>query len=316
MKERVTSKNSKSDALCRGKVQARPSAAKLRPEDDPLDEHLRFERMISEFAARFVNIASDHVDGEIEHALKQILDFFQVDRCGLLRISPDRKGVHVTHAAYAEGIEQVSGDINFVELFPWCHEKLVIQGQPVCFARIEELPEKAEQDRANHLAMGVRSLLDIPLFFEGSVSSIIVITTLRRHCSWPEEYIPQLRLLGEIFINALERRNADRVLRESKARLSLATDAAGVMPWHLDMGSGQIWTTGMTKEFFGFAPDSEMDIESFLNVVHSEDRERLRQSLEETLQSGKDSSTEYRIRLQFSRPDALFHRWHQAIGAG
>ena len=173
MNERVTSKNSKRDALCHGKVRARPSAAKLRPEDDPSDEHLRFETLISDFSARFVNIAPDKVDGEIEHALKQILDFFQVDRCGLLSISPDRKRVHVTHAAYAEGIERVSGDINFVELFPWCYEKLIIQGQPVCFARIEELPEKAEQDRANHLAMGVRSLLDIPLFFEGSVSSII-----------------------------------------------------------------------------------------------------------------------------------------------
>jgi len=48
------------------------------------DEHLRFERLISDLSARFVNITPDQVGREIENALKQIVEFFQVDRCGLL----------------------------------------------------------------------------------------------------------------------------------------------------------------------------------------------------------------------------------------
>jgi PAS domain-containing protein len=49
------------------------------------------------------------------------------------------------------------------------------------------------------------------------------------------------------------------------------------------------------KEFFGFALDSELDLESFLNIVHPEDRARLRLSVEEAVRSGKDYGTEYRI---------------------
>jgi len=152
--------------------------------------------------------------------------------------------------------------------------------------------------------MGIRSFLDIPLVFEGNVSTIIVINAVRKHRSWPAEYIPRLRLLGEILIRALERRSADRALREGEARLSLAADSVGAIVWSLDMSSGRIWTTEKAKEFFGFDPDSEISLEDFLNVVYPGDRERLRRTPEEAMQSGKDSSTEYRI----VRPDGGL-RW-------
>jgi len=95
--------------------------------------------LISDLSARFVNISPDQVDGEIDRALERVLEFFQVDRCALLSISPDRKRVYVTYAAYAEGIEQVTGDIDLATLFPWCYERLVVQGLPVNIKRLEEL---------------------------------------------------------------------------------------------------------------------------------------------------------------------------------
>jgi hypothetical protein len=72
-------------------------------------ERLRFERLLSNLSARFVNISSEQVDEEINGALKEVLEFFHLDRCGLLGVSPDRKHARVTHASYAEGIEHVSG---------------------------------------------------------------------------------------------------------------------------------------------------------------------------------------------------------------
>lgn len=288
-------KNPQRDTSLKAKAQTGRSGAKPQRHNDFSRDYLNFEKLISDLSALFVNIPPDQVDVEIEVALKQILDFFQVDRCGLLGITPDRKRVHVTHAAYAENIERVSGDIDLAALFPWSYEKLVIQGQPVCLARIEELPETAQKDKAHYIAMNMRSLLNIPLFFEGRVSSIIVINSMHAERSWPEIFIPRLRLLGEIFINAVKRGDADRALRESEVRLSLATDAAGVMPWNIEMASGHIWTTEKGKEFFGFSRDTDLTLESFLSIVHAEDRENLRRTVELTMQSGKENSAEYRI---------------------
>ena len=61
------------------------------------EQYLKFERLISDLSARFVNINPDQVNHEIENGLKQILDFFQVDRCGLLLVSEDSTTWQVTH---------------------------------------------------------------------------------------------------------------------------------------------------------------------------------------------------------------------------
>jgi formate hydrogenlyase transcriptional activator len=182
------------------------------------DERLRFEQMLFNQSSRFVKIKADEVDREIELALKQILDFFQVDRAALLGMSGNGERVHITHAAYVKGIGQVSGDIDLASLYPWVYEKLV-QGHPVRFAEAEEMPEAAELDKSNCTAMGILSFLNIPLFYGGRLDSIISLNSVRRKRSWPDEYIPRLRLLGEIFVNALVRKRKDQALRESEEQL-------------------------------------------------------------------------------------------------
>jgi PAS domain S-box-containing protein len=91
---------------------------------------------------------------------------------------------------------------------------------------------------------------------------------------------------------------------ELEERLSLAADSAKAHLWDLEIDSGRIRTTEKAKEFFGFAPDRELDLESFLNIVHPEDREKLRLTMEEAVRSGEDNGAEYRI----VRPDGSI-RW-------
>ena len=52
-----------------------------------LHQHLRFEHLLAEISAMFIRLAYGQVDAVIETALKKVLDFFQMDRCGLARVS-------------------------------------------------------------------------------------------------------------------------------------------------------------------------------------------------------------------------------------
>jgi len=58
--------------------------------DEALQERLSFEQLLSDLSARFVNIPPDRVDSEIEYGLRQVLEFFQVDRVGLVRTLPGK----------------------------------------------------------------------------------------------------------------------------------------------------------------------------------------------------------------------------------
>jgi hypothetical protein len=72
--------------------------------EELLKERLQFERLLSDLSARFINLAPDQIGREIQNALRQILEFFQVDRCGLVRISPNETSWRITQVAYASDV--------------------------------------------------------------------------------------------------------------------------------------------------------------------------------------------------------------------
>lgn len=101
----------------------------------------------------------------------------------------------------------------------------------------------------------------------------------------------------------------DEALRESQERLSLAADSAGIGLWSLDLATGRYWLTEKSRELFALPPEEVLTWERFLSLVHPEDRERVRETLETVVKSRADGSVEYRAIL----PDGSV-RWYQSRG--
>jgi formate hydrogenlyase transcriptional activator len=175
--------------------------------EQALENRLRFERLLSDLSARFVNIPPDRVDSEIAYGLRQILEFFQVDRVGLLRSLPDRSAHQITHGVYGENVPSVPVGVELPRsLYPWAFEKLVEKHEVVSFSRLDDLPPEANVDRQTYAEWGIRSALDIPIITGGSAVHVVAINSVKSEQVWPEELFPRLKLLGEIFVNALERK--------------------------------------------------------------------------------------------------------------
>jgi len=173
--------------------------------EEGLKERLQFERLLSDISARFINIAPEQVDLEIESALSKILQFFQVDRCGLVQISPEKKSWRVIHVAYASEVSPVPEKTDLpVTMFPWVYEKLTKRHEVVSFRTRDELPREAAIDRQTYEGLEIRSGLNIPILIDAEAVYTINIHSVRRECAWPQGYIPRMRLLGEILINALQ----------------------------------------------------------------------------------------------------------------
>jgi formate hydrogenlyase transcriptional activator len=181
-----------------------------------LEERLRFERLLSDVSARFVNPSAERLDGEIENALMLVLEFFQVDRCGLIRTSNNRAAWQITHVAYAD--DQVARVPVRADLprsiHPWACKMLFEERQTLAFSSMDDLPPEAQVDRQGWIERGTRSTLLIPIYTGGSVVYAITINALKKERVWPEEFIPRLRLLGEIIVNALQRRENRLELEE------------------------------------------------------------------------------------------------------
>ena len=186
--------------------------------EQALENRLRFERLLSDLSARFVKTPPDRVDSEIDYGLKQVLEFLQVDRVGLLRSLPDKATYQITHGVYAEDVPAVPiGSELPRSIHPWAAEKLADKHEVVSFSRLDDLPPEANADKQAYAEWGIRSALDIPISTGGSAVYVIVINSVKSERVWPEELIPRLQLLGEIFVNAIER-NQIRLELEKRLR--------------------------------------------------------------------------------------------------
>jgi formate hydrogenlyase transcriptional activator len=175
--------------------------------EQALENRLRFERLLSDLSAKFVNIPPDRVDSEIDYGLRQILEFFQVDRAGLMRSLPDRSAYQITHGVYRDDVPPIPIGAELPRsIHPWAYEKLVEKHEVLSFSRLDDLPPEANGDKQTYAEWGIRSNLLIPIITGGSGVHVIAINSVRSEQIWPEELFPRLQLLGEIFVNALERK--------------------------------------------------------------------------------------------------------------
>jgi len=182
-----------------------------------LQERLRFEQLLSDLSARFVNISPDRVDSEIEYGLKQILEFFQVDRAALVRTVPDRSSYRITHITYGEDVPLISSENEIpISSNPWAYEKLILKRKVVAFSRLDDLPTEASVDKQTWKEWGIQSNVNIPILVGKSVDHIIAINSVKRERVWPEGLFPRLQIFGEIFVSALERKKAEEASRENE----------------------------------------------------------------------------------------------------
>jgi len=253
-----------------------------------------YSRLIAQISANLLKVRNDDLDAAILDALRDVLSPLGVDRGGLLDVCEDSSLVKISHMWYREGVEQVSGYINLAELFPWLAHELVFQGRTMAISKPDELPPEAEIDRRSCAMMGIKSFLDIPIFLGERVHSLLVINTMETERDWPDEVISFLRLLGEIFVSALQRRGMEQLLRQTKERLDLAADSAEVVFWELDLESGALWANDKAFELFGFDLKTEMTLSRFLEKVHSEDHELIHRAVDRARLTGEDLAIEYR----------------------
>ena len=178
----------------------------LRESEAYLRERLDFEKLMADLSARFVALPSERVDEEIQRALKEVLEFFRIDRCNLLQLLPGENLFQVIHSADVSGVSPYPvGTPRPASLYPWLVKKLSEQHEVASFARLEDLPADAATDKQNLEKVGIRSGLYIPIAALRSTEYSLGITSAGNDRTCPDEYIPRLRLLGELFVNALER---------------------------------------------------------------------------------------------------------------
>jgi signal transduction histidine kinase len=190
-----------------------------------LRDRLRFERLLARLSATFIHLPADQVDAHITRGLRQIVRYLDLDRCSIAEFLPDRGQCLVTHSYVVAGLDpypRVVAD----DRLPWFIGELR-RGYAVRLCRLpDDLPPEAEQERAYCLREGVKATLAVPLTVGRTLVGLLTMSSFRTYQAWPDDVVRSVRLLGEVFANAVARRRAEedrQALREQLARVGRAT---------------------------------------------------------------------------------------------
>jgi len=177
--------------------QAFASALERKRVELSLAERLRFEKLLSSLSTAFSHLAADEFDREIQRGLRQIVEFLGVDRGSLIEFSRD--GSTARSWAIEEWMD--------VGEFPWMTARLQ-RGDTVSFSHLENIPEAAV-DRRSYLGHRVKPQIAVPLLAGGTVVGGLVFSEVGAERAGSDELTQHLHLLGEVFANALSRKQTE-----------------------------------------------------------------------------------------------------------
>ncbi len=251
-----------------------------------LAERRRFQRLLSGLSARFLNIAPDKIDQEIEGALKAIADFFQVSHCFLIERVPQEHRAVISHAARAGEVLPIPPGGNLYIPLPWIASK-IFQGETLRVPALDGLPPEAVAEKEFFRNLGVRSFLIIPIVIDGAVGYAISISSRREERAWPEDSLPHLELLGEILVNALRRKQAESAARTKTDELdrffNLSLDILCIVNTE-----GRFLRLNPAAETILGYPHEELMATRLIDLIHPDD-------LEGTLQLGPIMFSEQKV---------------------
>ena len=186
------------------------------------DELLKLGEFLSDLSAAFINIPVSEVDWRIEQGLKRIVEFLGFDRSTIWQFSADDGRLRRTHSYALPGIKQPPAIVD--EAVPvWTG--ITRRGEIFSVSDVNELGEEFWREKQYCMEMGgIKSFLFIPLNVGGNVFGLLSFASCRIKRAWPDLLIQRLRLIWEIFGNALERKRADQTIQKALAEIRTLKD--------------------------------------------------------------------------------------------
>ncbi len=178
-----------------------------------------FEMLLVDISTRFIALPADRVDSEILLAQQRVCECLGVDASALWQILPDSPGTLVsTHVYVPADFSVPVVEMDAKDTFPWSMEK-VFEAETVIISRMTDLPAAAARDLEVFRHYTIKSSVTFPLSAGGGpVFGAVSFDEFRKERDWSIEVVEKLRLVAQIFANALARKRADQAIRESEAR--------------------------------------------------------------------------------------------------
>ncbi len=193
-------------------------------EEEQGEDLSTFERLLSEISATYINLPINQLEKVLRDDFRRLTQALGFDAC-IIYISDDPPGKFTKIRPYVWYIDE-SLESNRL-ILNWYKSKNIPtidskdlrytfevwnRGESIVWVDFDHCPKEAAQEELYAKQLGLKSVLGIPLSFAGHIWGIISVATSPVRRTWPDTLISRIRLLGEVFINAIMRKKTEEQL--------------------------------------------------------------------------------------------------------
>ena len=201
-----------------------------------LNRRHHIEDLIASISTKFINLPSNEINAGIIDALRMIGELTGVDRSWVALLCENNLTLDFTHEWCAEGIALTHHTLQpiHVEEIPWAMQQFR-QMKTVYIPRVADLPPEAKTEKIQLQTYDVQSVIMVPIMYRRALMGIVSFDSVRTEKTWTTDDMALLRITGEIFANALERKETEEAIECLMRRNELILRSAGEGIYGVDL---------------------------------------------------------------------------------
>ncbi|PCJ62078.1 MAG: hypothetical protein COA79_05160 [Planctomycetota bacterium] len=189
--------------------------------EDQLKYRMEFERMISAISSNFINLQNDKVNIGINIALDILGTFLDIDRSFLCLFGRDHRMARCNFLWARSGFEYPK-NFEFREFKSEDHFGLqeILKGKILSYSDLNVLDDSLREEKDSWFSKNVEAILCVPLYIEGKVKGALGLQCFQHSKTWDSDEINLIRMVGEVFINTLRRKEFEALQTDNEQFLS------------------------------------------------------------------------------------------------
>jgi PAS domain S-box-containing protein len=264
------------------------------------EEKLRFrldlENLLITLLQKFLQLPFENVDVEIERALRVIGLFLRLDDVSVFKFDNTYQTMIRSNTwISAAPVSSSNSEPPFrCDDFPWLMSRLS-NFETINLTCLDELPPEANAEKKLLKQQKIKSTAVVPMAVGDILRGFVLFASRKTEISWSEDTVALLRVLADMFSNALEHHQAEERLQRSEARTMALLSAMPDMMFRLNRQGILLDFTGGDEEDLFLA--DEFIGQSLARVLPEDIFQRFLESIEKTLEDKKIQTLEYEQEL-------------------
>jgi PAS domain S-box-containing protein len=183
---------------------------------------IAIEKLFADISTHIVIHTRKNIDKEIKYGLEKLGEFINTDRAYLFLFSGEKNHIY-KHYEWKK--TEVDSNIDILKgIFPFSYFMENFERfRNIYITNVNKMENGVEKEYL--LQANIKSLLCVPIRYGNELMGFVACDTVYENKSWTQKDISVLKIFGDIFANAIVRKEMEERLKDAKKKAELANNA-------------------------------------------------------------------------------------------